>query len=235
MISTTFARIARRATLLGAMGTLLLGAGSCVDTQEYITIDRSLWFDEPDTCLLTDGNPTPVGMMVDVAVTTRIGIGLVVTNQLTENSGSNTNIDDSQVRVVTAEITLSMDGGAVGGGTFEVSLPSNTLAGGASGIYFVQVGSEISDELRSLVPEGEINTMEMTIVLIGERTGTVGKTEIGFFESAPYTYPFDICNGCATGCGFSNGFCGYSMAPVAPLCANPVEETDTETDTDTGP
>src|SRR5690349_17500854 len=134
MISYSRFRVARLATL--AVGAL--GIFGCVQDQDYLIVERAVWFSDRDNCVLSGSEDTPLAMQVDVMFDTRIGMGFLVTNNQAPYKYSNTGIDDTEIEIQTAEVTLHFSGGAVSGSQFEVQLPTNAITGGDSEAFLIQ-------------------------------------------------------------------------------------------------
>jgi hypothetical protein len=228
------ALVVRACTLAG----LALSSSACVQDQDFLVVERAVWFEGED-CTLSDNSMTPLAMVVDVGFQTRIGMGFVVTNNTSPNPGSNSGIDDSDIAIQSAEVKLSFSGGTVDGGSFEVTLPSNSLLGGNSQAFLVQVPTEVSDSLRASVAPGEFETLEMEVVFKGRKFGQAGNSKLGEVESRAYVYPFEICNGCLADCSCGAcptesewlGLCGFAQGTnvISPFC-DLVEDDPTDTD-----
>ncbi|PRP90078.1 hypothetical protein ENSA5_68150 [Enhygromyxa salina] len=194
-------KLSSRLALAGLMALTAMSA--CVQEQDYLIVERAIWFDGRDNCVLTGSEATPLAMSVDVKFDTRIGLAFVLTNNQTTNVNSNTGIDDSEIQIESAEVSLSFSGGGVDGNAFEVSVPTNSIPGGSSETLLIQVPASVSASLRttmSALPAGSYETLEMEVVFKGRRTGQAGNTKIGSVESRPYTFPFEICYGCLEAC-----------------------------------
>jgi hypothetical protein len=216
-----FASLTRHAR---ASFVLSLGLGAlapaCVQEQDFLIVERAVWFDGSDTCTLTASSSTPLTMVADVAFVTRIGMGFVITNKQSPNPGSNTGIDDSEVMLERAEVSLSFSGGAIAGGEFEVTLPSNSIAGGSSQPVLVQIPTAVTDSLRASMSPGQFESLEMQVVFVGRRNGQVGSSRLGEVETRTFTYPIEICNGCLVDCSDCElcptptewvGVCGFAQ------------------------
>lgn len=232
MASSRPSPLDRRAGLGALALGLSLAAGGCAEHQDFVTIDRAVWFSDGQSCSLNAGGESLAAMTLDASFETPIGLGVVVTNNQSTNPGSNTGIDDTQVRIESAEISLALADGPVGE-PFELSLPSNTLAGNDSEVFLVRVGSEATASVRSRLegrPAGTIEQLEMTVVVKGERTARVGRSRLGQFESAPFTFPLDVCLGCLVDCTCGcptatefAGTCGFAQGTgvTTPGCTGP--------------
>jgi hypothetical protein len=219
---------------------LALSSSACVQDQDFLIVERAVWFEADDDCVLSDATPTPLAMVVDVSFQTRIGMGFVLTNNTSPNPGSNTGIDDSDIAVESAEVKLSFSGGEVEGGSFEVTLPNNSLLGGTSEAFLVQIPTAVSDSLRAGVGVGEYETLEMEVVFKGRKFGQAGNSKLGEVESRAYVYPFEICNGCLVDCECGIcptstewvGVCGFAQGTqvISPSCDLVDEEDPTDTD-----
>jgi hypothetical protein len=235
------ARLAMLTTLaVGAVG-ITLGSG-CVQDQDYLVVERAVWFDDPASCTLSD-DVTPLTMPVDVSFASQIAMGFLITNNQSPNANSNSGIDDSEIQIQTADVSLSFSGGGVSGGSFTVTLPSNSILGGESEAFLVRIPHEVGDSLRATMqglPESTYETLEMEVVFHGRRTGQAGGTKLGSVKTAPYVYPFDVCLGCLSYCQTAEacntpelcpteaewrGVCGYAQGArvVHSECASPDE------------
>jgi hypothetical protein len=208
-----------RAGLLAGLSTLTAGT-ACVQDQDFLIVDRAVWFEEPDECTLTGDEPTPLSMPVDVSyLNAPIGMAFVVSNLQTPNLRSNTGIDDTEIYVETAEVTLSFSGGGVSGSTFEASVPTNSIPGGDEDVFLVEIPSEVGASLRTTMaglPPGSVEYLEMEVVFKGRRSGQVAGGKLGAVETRPYTFPFTICHECLGRCLPAED-CG-GMAGDPPVC-----------------
>ena len=194
-------------------------AGACVQDQEILIVDRAVWFNGRDNCGLTGSEDTPLAMAVDVKFDTRIGMAFLVTNNQSPNENSNTGIDDSEVVIEEAEVNLSFSGGAVSGGAFTATVPTNSIAGGESETFLIQVPADVSESLRATMqglPSTSYEVLEMEVVFKGRKSGQVGNTKIGTVETRPYVYPFEICYGCLESCQVAANCEGATTDPVCP-------------------
>jgi hypothetical protein len=215
MMSFPRFRVARLAMLATLLGGSVLGS-ACVADQDFLIVDRAVWFDDRDNCVLSDSSATPLALAVDVKFDTQIGMGFVVTNNQESYEGSNSGIDDSEVKMETAEVSLSFSGGGVAGSSFEVQLPTNAIPGGESEVFLVRIPTSVTESLRSTMqglPETAFETLEMEVIFKGRRSGQVGNSKLGSIETRPYIYPFDICHGCLETCQL-----GASCDGGADLC-----------------
>lgn len=211
--------------------------------QDFLTVDKAVWFSGRDSCTLSVSDGTPLAMTVDVSFDTRIAMGFVVTNNQTAYAGSNTGIDDTQVQIETAEVSFTYTGGAAPD-SFEVTLPQNTIAGGEQVAFLIQVPTEIAAGLRGSLAAGDFENLEMSVVFVGRRSGQSGNSKLGEVRTPAYIYPFEVCSGCLVDCNECGvcpeqtafvGTCGFAQGlPVYhPVCD--AESTTTDTGTDTGP
>ena len=239
MTSTTLARLARRATFGAGLASLLFCSGACAQYQEFISINAMVWFDDFDDCSISAGDNSPTAMTIDVEDPTQFTMGVLVSNNLSQNSRSNTGIDDTQIRITEVEVTLSFAGGGLSTGAFTQTVPNFTLNGGSAGSVLVFVGNEVTQEISGMMNTGDIETLEMSIVVVGQRVAPIGKTESGRFESEPSVFPFSVCKGCLTAC--TSPVCGMWQAQMPPpdpeTCVfDGTTDTGTDTtDTTTGP
>jgi hypothetical protein len=210
-----------------AMLTTLLGAGvlgsACVEDQDYLIVERAVWFSDRDNCALSGSEDTPLAMAVDVKFDTQIGMAFLITNNLDSYSGSNTGIDDSEIKIETAEVNLSFSGGSVSGSSFEIQLPTNAILGGNSEPFLIRIPSSVTESLRATMqglPPTTYEVLEMEVVFKGQRAGQVGNSKLGSVTTRPYIYPFDICYGCLETCSTGED------------CSGGVDMCPTETDWD---
>jgi hypothetical protein len=214
MIALSRFRIARPATL----ATLLVGSvlgSACVPDQDYLIVERAVWFDDRDDCVLSD--TTPVAMTVDVSFASPIGMGFVLTNNQTSYANSSTGIDDSEIVMESADVTLSFSGGAVAGGSFNVTIPSTAIFGGESEPFLIQVPASVTESLRATMqglPPDSIEILEMEVVFHARRSNQVGNSKLGSITTRPYVYPFDICFGCLTYCQGVDECTGEATCPT---------------------
>lgn len=203
MASTSYRRPAHASLLAGLVA---LAAGSaCVQEQDYLIVERAVWFDDPEQCVLDTNGSTPLTMVADVAFADRIGMGFVVTNNQVANANSNTGIDDTQIEVESVEVNLSFSGGAVSGGSFEATVPNNTIAGGESLPFLVQIPTEVVDSIRAGMAPGQYEILEMDVTFKGRKYGASYGGKLGEVSTRVFTYPIEICHGCLScgGCGFA--------------------------------
>lgn len=236
-----FARLTLLATLAVGPVAAMLG---CVQEQDFLIVERAVWFPDRDSCALSGSEDTPLAMAVDVKFDTRIGMAFLVTNnQIPINSmNSSSGIDDSEIKIETADVSLSFSGGALASNSFEVSLPTNSILGGESETFLIQIPSEVSASLRATMqglPSSVYETLEMEVVFRGRRNGQVGKSKLGSVKTPPYTYPFEVCYGCLELCQLGadcdggmdlcptetewDGSCGFAqgVSIVHPACSPP--------------
>ncbi|MFO7563705.1 MAG: hypothetical protein R6X02_13740 [Enhygromyxa sp.] len=218
MVFTSSPRRVRK-SLVAALVALVAGS-ACVQDQDFLIVERALWFGDRDDCTLGGSQETPLALAVDVSFDTRIGMGFLVTNNQSPNPGSNTGLDDSEVIIESAEVNLAFSGGAVAGGSFEVTLPSNSLGGGQSEAFLIQVPTEVSQSLRGGMTPGQFETLEMEVVFKGRKYGQAGNSKLGEIQSRAYTFPFELCHGCLADCSVCGvcpstnewvGTCGFAQ------------------------
>ncbi len=203
-----------RVAALLAVSTLP-AATACVQNQDLVIVERAVWFPDRDDCTL--GDDSPLAMTVDVAFDTRIGMGFLIANHQVKNKGSNTGVDDTEIRIDTAEVTLSFSGGGISSDSFEVTVPSNSFSGGETEPHLIQLPASVAESLRETMeglPPGSIEVLEMDVVFKGRRTGQVGNTKLGSVKTPAYTYPFDICLGCLGACGTVDEACAGACPTV---------------------
>lgn len=247
MKSSLFARLLPKGLLVGTV--LLTTSASCVQDQEFLIVDRAIFFDGTE-CTITGSEPSPVNFTVDVAFDGQIAMGfalqnLSIPNTLPADGGSNTNIDDSEIVIEEADVVLSFSGGGLAESTFTLPLPSNSINGGEEVYQVVAVPSSVASSLRdtmSALPAGTIETLEMEVTFKGRKAGQVGTAgRLGAVNARPYTYPFQVCFGCqtvcveATACGGEEGdppvcpgaslgeyatSCGYLGGLIYPVCGD---------------
>lgn len=208
----------RTARLLVSLASLsVLTLGGCAQEQELLIVRAAIGLD--DECLLDDSvrlaNDT-----IDVSIEAPFSLGLLVANVQTNNSRSNTGIeDDGEIRLDYAEVRLSLQGGNPAGfeDAFEVSIPTDSVPSGEELGVLVTIPSTVAASLRSSVPEGDLVTMEMSVVLVGERTSQAAGGKLGEVRAREYTFPFTLCNGCLTclrSCGLpQSSDCSEDEAP----------------------
>jgi hypothetical protein len=191
--------------------TLLLG--SCVEDQELFIISYAVGLDTDCTV----GSTRISTDTLDVSADAPIGLGLVLENLQTGNSGSNTGLsDDGEIKLEHAEVTLSLEGFSAG---YEVPLASDSLPSSSSLSVFVQLPSTVTSEIRGAVAPGSVQIMTMSVVVVGDRTGQAGKGSLGEVRTRQYDFPFQVCSGCV-GC-ITN--CGLAQASTC----DPDEEEET--------
>jgi hypothetical protein len=222
MIRFSRFRVARLATLAVAVVGTAFGS-ACVQDQDFLIVERAIWFSDRDNCVLSGSEDTPLAMTVDVKFDTRIGMGFLISNNQESSIRSNTGIDDSEIKLETAEVSLSFSGGAVSGAQFEVQLPTNALFGGETETALIQVPASVSQSLRATMeglPPNTYETLEMEVVFKGRRSGQSGNSKLGSVKTRPYVYPFEICYGCLEVC------------QDASLCDDPANVCPTQTEWD---
>lgn len=207
--------MARHARIVAPLVLLSVFASGCADDQELLIVRNAIGFDEE--CQL-DQSISLTNDTIDVSVEAPFGIGLLVSNVQTQNGSSNTNIeDDGELRLKYAEVTLSLEGSGGIGSTFEVTIPNDSIPSGEDRGIFVTVPSSAIDSIRGSVPAGDLPIMEMSIVLVSDRTSQVANGHLGEVRSREFIFPFTVCNGClgASGCVLT---CGL---PQASTCVPP--------------
>lgn len=224
----SFSRRHARAGLIAGLIALTVGS-ACAQDQDFLIIERAVWFGDRESCTLSAGDESPLNMTVDVSFDTRIGMGFVVTNNQSPNPGSNTGIDDSEVVIESAEVNLSFSGGAVSSESFEVTVPTNSIPGGGSEVVLVQIPTEVTQSLRAGMSPGQFETLEMEVVFKARKYGQAGNSKLGEVESRAYTFPFEICLGCLADCNVCGtcpsatewvGACGFAqgISVYHPIC-----------------
>jgi hypothetical protein len=190
-----------RAVALAGLALLVVGT-SCVQNQDHLIVERAVWFSDSNSCSLTGSEPNPVSITADVAYTGPIGMGFVVTNNQSPNANSNTGIDDSEIQILSADVTLTFSGGDVGGGSYEWPVPTNSIAGGSSEVFVIEIPSDVVESLRGAMSgnTGAREILEIEVIFHGRKANQVGNTKIGEIETRPYTYPLEICYDCLTTC-----------------------------------
>lgn len=203
----------RRLRIVAPLVLLSVLASGCADDQELLIIRHAIGLDEE--CLLDDSVALSSDT-IDVAVAAPFGLGLVVSNVQTQNAGSNTNIeDDGELRLKYAEVTLSLEGSGGIGSTFEVTLPNDSIPSGEDRNVFVTVPSSALDSIRGTIDGGALPIMEMSVVLVADRTSQVANGKLGEVRSREYIFPYTVCEGCLATCNLA---CGV---PQASSCVPP--------------
>lgn len=219
MTSSLFSRFGRAGLVAGVMA-LTVGT-SCAQDQEFLLVENAVWFDPSDRtgCELTETSPIPILMTVDVGFDTRIGMGFVVTNQaadISEQSG----IDDNEIKIETAEVTLSFTGGGVSPASFDVPVATNSIPSGETGVVVFSLPFTVTESLRSTMaglPAGNVEVLELEVVFKGRRKGQIAGTKLGVVESRPFSFPFDVCLGCLSSC-LPDSECGGDAGAL--VCAD---------------
>lgn len=235
-----FASFNRRVHASLVAGLIAVSASACVEDQDYLVVERAVWFTDAETCVLSDGEPSPLSMTVDVTFDSRIGMGFLVKNNTTPYENSNSGIDDSEISMESAEVRLSFSGGSFEGSSFEVTLPSQSIGSEETVPFVVEAPVEVTRTLRGMMTPGEIQTLEMEVIFKGRTYGQAGKSKLGTVESRAFTYPFDVCLGCLADCSCGDcptadnwvGLCNYAQFASVGL---PGCDPDAATDTTTGP
>lgn len=207
----------RHARIVAPLVLLSVFASGCADDQELLIVRSAVGFDEE--CLL-DESVALANDTIDVSLVGPFALGLLVSNVQTQNAQSNTNIeDDGELRLKYAEVTLSLEGSGGIGSTFEVTLPNDSIPSGEDRGVVVTVPSSALDSIRGSVGGDELPIMEMSVVLVADRTSQVANGKLGEVRSREYIFPFTVCNGClgASGCVPS---CGL---PQLSTCVPPDE------------
>ena len=240
-----FFRLVSKSLLAGTV--LLMSSASCVQDQEFLIVDRAIFFDGTE-CTITGSEPSPVGFTVDVAYEGQIAMGFVLQNLTSPNTlpadgGSGTLIDDSEIIIEEADVILSFSGGNLAESAFTIPLPSDSIKGGQERVQIVAIPSSVAASLRASLQgaeAGTVETLEMEVTFKGRKSGQVGAAgKLGAVNARAYTYPFQVCFGCqtvclpATSCGGMEGDpdvcpgsalgeyatnCGYLGGLVFPTC-----------------
>ncbi len=213
------ARIRFSSVLALALPLTCLLSTSCADDQEYLLIDHAIWWS--DDCTLDADGAIVDGQIGDVALGLPFGVGLSIENNLVQNGGSNTNLDDTEIKLERATVSLSLlgDDGSIdslaasnpGLFSFETPIQSLSLRGGEARPVVVNIPASTVDALASVVPVDGSQTLIISTQIIGEHQSH----KIGTVESREFTTTMNLCNGClATTCsgeGIVPGACGYGI------------------------
>lgn len=186
----------RSARLLSLAPLFILTLGSCAQDQETLIVRGAISFD--DECMLDD-SVRLASDTLDVAIDAPFALGLLVANVSTQNSSSNTGIeDDGEIKLEYAEVRLSFSGGNPAGfeSEFEVTIPSDSIPSGEELGVMVTVPASVTQALRGSVAPGQLPTLEMSVTLVGQRTSPAGNGKLGEVRAREYTFPFTLCNGC---------------------------------------
>lgn len=220
MISNPSFRFARVASLVGL--TALTVGSACVQDQELLIVDHAVWpldANPGEACAFDPNGDEPAKMTVDVSYETEIGMAFAVFNRTLPNAGSNTGIDDSEIVIETADVVLSFSGGGLSTSSYEYQVPTNSIGGNETRAFLVTIPAEIVRSMRPAVPVGTAETeiLEMEVTFRGRKAGQVGAGKLGEVKARPYTFPFEICNGCLRGC-LADSEC--SATAVGLFCAD---------------
>lgn len=205
---------------------LVTSATACVQDQETLIIERAVWFD--DSCNLDASANSLAGMTADVAFGGRLGLGVVVTNQAVLNENSNTFIDDSEIQLLDADVSLSFSAGGVSTSAYNYAIPSNSLSGGESQPILIQIPSDVVDSLRSTmeplaqaaIDAGDpnpIEILEIEVVINAVKSSQAGNSKLGQIESRAFTFPLEICFGCLAVCDTAEN-CGGETGDTTLVC-----------------
>jgi len=211
----------------------------CADQQESIIISRAIAWggDEEDAeCLVDTANATLSATQLDVFWQTEAVVGLEIINQLAAQGAASENngIDNSEVRIVEADISLRLPQApqvidalrainpALVDFTEELSttsLPGNTIAPISVTPISQPASAALNQQLGSFAT-GTRLTMIADIVVQAERTGNTAGN-IGVITARSFSHPIEICSGCNT---FFCPVCGPSNCPstafVGGICGN---------------
>ncbi len=206
--------------------TAVLAAGGCVDDQELLIVNNAIAFD--DECTLSPTATPLAGDQIDVSFDAPIGLGLVVENLQTKYENSNTGLDDDgEIKLERAEVTLSLGEGfgPVGGAlSYEVPIPTDSVPSGEQSAVLITLPSSVTASLRGGVPVGSVVILQMSVVIVGERTTQAASGKLGEVRTREYTFPFEVCNGCMP-CT-PNQACGLVNLSA---CVEDEDATDTTT------
>ena len=201
MNSSLVSRFLRASVFAGFAG--LVGSTACVQDQETLLIERAVWFD--DSCSLSASSSDSLAQLTaDVSFEgTQLAFGVVVTNNAYTNPGSNTGLDDSEIFMESIDISLSFSGGGLATSGFNVPLPTDSIRGGGSQSFLIQIPADIVDSVRASM-SGSPNTveiLEVEVVFNARKTSSVTENgKLGQIQSRAYVFPMNICFGCLASC-----------------------------------
>jgi hypothetical protein len=224
----------------------IAAASGCAQEQEAIVIVRTpQWIAEDNmgvvevTCAVDpEADASFLRGTLDVSYPTAYWLPLEVRNNLLSTMGAQTvsGIDNSEMRLLFAEISLEMtQGSEIMEGLdesltdFSWSLATDSFVGGTSlGILVETVPYATAAALRegfqnSQYAEGTRLELLATVRVTAERAPSGGKrNEV---ESRPYSFPIDLCLGCLATCAgcTSEGKCPDGTEPgllAGGVCGN---------------
>lgn len=184
--------------------TTLAALTSCVQDQEFLIIEHAVPF--ASDCSLDSSSDVYSGQLVtDVYFSGEIHLGISVANLASPYAGSNTGIDDSEIVLETAEVSLSFSGGGVAGGAFEAPIPSISLSGGDTAPVVIRIPTDVVDSLNATMSglgPGSHETLVADIIVKGRKAGAIspGTGKLGAVESRSFTFPIDVCYQCLADC-----------------------------------
>lgn len=211
-------RLLHAGSLVGLVA--LATSAACVDSQEYLLIERAVWYSPDSTDCIASSSDTLQSLTADVYFNSPIGLGLVLTNYRVENGGSNSNLNDTEMVLDYAEVNLSFSGGSVASASFDYQLPTTSLFGGDTTIVIIHLPAEVSTSLNasmSALPPNTLERLEVEVIVHARTTGSPGSnSKIGAVQTRPFIFPLDICYQCLTLCVTQDNCGGEGDALVCP-------------------
>lgn len=205
----------QRIVRLSTLGALALGMlQGCADEQESLIVRGAVGFD--NMCIIQPQGIFLARGTLDASFGTPYSAGIILANQLQPQMSNNSGTDNSELKLVEADVDLSIpqapqilanlqarDPSFV---SFTQPLPTNSLQGGSEVSVLVDVitaaaSRALAEEIAAAFSEPVEITVVADIVFHAERTGnSVGK--VGDIEARSYSFPIDVGLGnlisCAT-------------------------------------
>lgn len=230
-----------RASVFAGLAALTASNSACAQDQETLIITQALWLS--DTCAVDPGATPLAGLTADVYYEGALALGLAVSNNASPNENSNTGLDDSEIQLLDADISLSFTGGGLSTSAYNFPIPTDSIAGGQTQGVLIQIPGDIVASMRETMAANPdtVEFLDIEVVINARKASQVGTGKLGEIKSRAFSFPLEICYNClglcfeATDCGGEEGSptlcpsptdwfgsCGFPQASsiVAPECAS---------------
>lgn len=220
----------------GACAVALLVASAstgCAGEQEALIVLHAVAAESNDQggCTFDAGNGVElVRGLLDVQGGTSYLLAPVLFNQLPSQgqNATNSGIDDSEVQLLSVDVSLSLPSDIADQLSGDVSLShspplaTNSISPGEQFSAVIEVvPADLTQELAGILTPDDDVTIVADIVYHAARTGNT-RGSVGMIDSRNYSFPIQLCVGClATSCaGCPTGSCEVDFDPFARLCGN---------------
>lgn len=237
-------------TLGLSLAAALVGLTACAENEESLLITQLIV--PSDECVFMSGQDVSLSRLsIDTSFGTNFTavVGLEVVNNLAavDPGDSNNQIDDSEMQLREAVITVSGQGSS----EFTIPIAQESFSGQDTEAVLLDLPfADLANAIGNPGP-GETVEGEVEVRVSAFRASNFGLANGGLETSRPYTFPVTVCNGCFRECiptilpvddgmggmtdveicGFDSpeclsgpvatgGLCGAPMAPVQPRCCD---------------